>query len=107
MSGVADTSLMAFAFCQKYGITAGQQKRIVEALYVAGKPLTRAELEKRTGIRLSSICGAANTLVKLGKLVELPWRICTVTGFAAHPLTLPDRRPHLRILGKPTQLKLT
>lgn len=105
-SGVADTSRMAFHFCKAHGITASQQTRIVECLYLVGKPLTRSEIELHTDIKLSSVCGAVNELVKHKALVELPWRICTVTGFRAHPLTLPNRRPHLLIVRKPTQVTL-
>lgn len=103
---VADTSGMAYRLCQALGITASQQTRIIECLVRVGRPLTRAEIEKHTGIRLSSVCGAANALVKRKALVSLPWRICTVTGWRAHPLALPNRLPHLLIVGKPTQVLL-
>lgn len=106
MTGVADTSRMAFSFCKAHGITASQQTRIVECLVRVGRPMTRAEIELGTGIRLSSVCGAVNALVKRKALVELPWRICPVTGFRAHLLTLPHRLPHLLIVRKPTQVKL-
>lgn len=89
---VADTSLMAYRRVVALGITAEQQLRIVKALS-AGVPLTRTEISEFSGIRIPSVCGAVNLLVKKGILVELPWRACRVTRYQAHPLVLADVQP--------------
>lgn len=90
---VADTSLMAYRIVTALGITAKQQLRIIETLDKVDEPLTRSELEPRSGIKLSSVCAAVNALVKMKALVELPWRTCRVTKYKAHPLALPDVVP--------------
>ncbi len=85
---VADTSLMAYHRVVALGITADQQLLILKALAKAGEPLTRSELSVKSGVKLSSVCGAVNALVKDGHLIELDWRTCRETGYQAHPLAL-------------------
>ena len=49
-------------------------------------PLTRSEISARTGIRLSSVCGRVNELIKAGLLEESPRRDCRITNEPAHPV---------------------
>jgi DNA-binding IclR family transcriptional regulator len=62
---------------------------------------TRSELAKRTGIRLSSICGRVSELIALGYLEEAGRRRCTETGRSAHPvrISLPKQPQQLDLLG--------
>jgi hypothetical protein len=86
---VADTSMEAYRIVTALGITAKQQLRLVRHLAAAEEPLTRNELEDRTGIRLSSVCAAVNALLhkrEVPALVELPPRKCRVTGYKCHPV---------------------
>jgi len=86
---VADTSMEAYRIVTALGITAKQQLHLLRHLAAAEEPLTRAELEERSGIRLSSVCGAVNYLLHKREppaLVELPPRVCRVTKYKAHPV---------------------
>lgn len=86
---VADTSLMAYRIVTALGITAKQQLHLVRHLAAAEEPLTRNELEARSGIRLSSVCAAVNALLYKRDppaLIELPPRKCRETGYQCHPV---------------------
>jgi len=87
---VADTSLLAFDFNARHGITAATEQKVIEGLTKAGEPLTRQEITQHTGMVINTVCGAVNALVNKYKLlVELPRRKCRVTGRQAHPVALP------------------
>jgi predicted transcriptional regulator len=51
-------------------------------------PRTRSELSAYIGIRLSSVCGRVNELIKANMIKELGRRKCRVTKEPAHTLTL-------------------
>lgn len=50
------------------------------------KPLTRSEISEMMGIRMSSVCGRINELLKANMIVEGPRRQCEITGEPAHTL---------------------
>ena len=54
----------------------------------AHRPVTRAELSDMTGIRLSSVCGRVNELIKAGLIEEYERRKCRSTKEPAHPIGL-------------------
>ena len=59
--------------------------------YIASLPLwpkTRSELSMILDIRMSSVCGRVNELIKAGLLVELGRRECRITKEPAHTLTI-------------------
>lgn len=90
---VADTSLLAYRIVTALGITAKQQLHLLRHLAAAEEPLTRNELEARSGVRLSSVCAAVNALLYKRKppaLVELPPRKCRLTGYQCHPVWIAD-----------------
>ncbi len=51
-------------------------------------PITRSEISDFIGIRMSSVCGRVNELIKAGLIEEHSRRKCKVTGEPAHTLTL-------------------
>ena len=51
-------------------------------------PLTRSEISEFTGMRMSSVCGRVNELIKAGMVIELDRRNCAITTEPAHPITL-------------------
>ncbi len=54
------------------------------------KPRTRSELASDLGMRMSSVCGRVNELIKAGLLVEDGRRKCAITNESAHPIRLPE-----------------
>ena len=57
-------------------------------------PTTRSELSEQLNIRMSSVCGRVNELMKAGMVQEYERRKCRVTGEQAHPVGLnnPEQR---------------
>jgi len=47
----------------------GEKQRIVLTAILLHHPITRAELAKHTGLRLSSVCGRVNELIKKGYVI--------------------------------------
>lgn len=92
---VSDTSLDAFREHRDAGKLGAQQKKVMMFFHLNGGERTRSEIARDTGMRLSSVCGRVNELVKLGFLVECPRRRCAVTGINAHPLKIPPRQMEL------------
>lgn len=82
-------SIDAFYAHRDSGSLGNQERTVLD--FLARHPArdwTRSELAAASGIRLSSVCGRANTLVALERVVEGPRRACGVTGRSAHPLRL-------------------
>ena len=98
---IADTSLDAYTEHRDSGRLGEQQRRLMEWLHLNPGQYTRSELAKRTGIRLSSICGRVNELIELGYLEEAERRRCTETGRSAHPvrIRLPKQPQQLDLIG--------
>ena len=55
------------------------------------RPVTRLELSERTDIRLSSVCGRVNELIKAELIEEYERRQCSITKEPAHPVGLMQR----------------
>lgn len=68
MSNVNKTSLAAYWSERTGGRIESRQAQVLDNLNIDG-PATRAELARRTGLRLSCICGRVNELLSK-KLVE-------------------------------------
>lgn len=67
------------------GRTSKRRAEIFRAIkFYPGK--TRGELAEITGLRLSTICGRVNELMKAGAVIEDPARKCSTSGRSAHPL---------------------
>lgn len=92
---VADTSLDAYREHRDSGELGAQQKKLMLFFHTKGGQHTRAELAEKIPMRLSSVCGRVNELVKLGFLVEGDRRACSVTGKNAHVVKLPPRQMEL------------
>ena len=92
---IADTSRDAYHEHQESGELGRQQKTIMLFFHSRGGEHTRSELAEKVGMRLSSVCGRVNELIKLGYLVEGGRRPCGVTGINAHPVKLPPRQLEL------------
>ena len=96
-SGLRDTSIEAFHDHKASGKLSQQQSEIVdyllhlayeESLGYFHDDVTRSELAQALGLRVSAICGRISELLKIGKLIELPRRVCKITGKSAHPVRL-------------------
>lgn len=83
-----DTSIAAY---RSMGPRLSSQQRTIIAFLArhASRDYTRAELAEAIPMRLTSICGRVNELLKLHILIERPRRPDRHTGIAAHPVTLP------------------
>lgn len=86
-TAVADTSVAAF---YALGPKLGQQQHAIVAFLAkhCHRDFTRAELAQATGLRLSSVTGRVNELVKVHLVVEGVRRPCSTTGIAAHTLRI-------------------
>ena len=94
-TNIADTSLIAYWEQENMGAFNRLQKQILDALASCpDRDFSRSELEKMTGIKLSSVCGRVNELLDPIKchgrvwLDELPLRKCRITGKSVHPVRI-------------------
>lgn len=87
---IASTSLDAHREHRASGKLGEQQRAIMLWFHAKHRDVdvTRAELAKATGIRLSSVCGRVFELIEAGYLEETGRRRCTVTGSSAHALRI-------------------
>lgn len=92
---IADTSLDAYREHRDSGELGEQQKKVMLFFHTKGGEHTRSELAEKIPMRLSSVCGRVNELIKLGYLTEAERRPCKVTGINAHPVKLPPRQLEL------------
>ena len=77
--GVKQTSLVAYREHQRSGLLGDQEAEVLA--YISRNPfVTRREIEKGTGITISSICGRVNRLVHIGLIKAVGKRACSVTG---------------------------
>jgi hypothetical protein len=82
---VRDSSIEAFHDHVESGKFSRQQRQILAAMQ-PGQFYSRLEISELSGIRLSSVCGAVNALVKRGVLVEGSKRPCVITGVNINPV---------------------
>jgi hypothetical protein len=73
---VADTSLEAYREHRQSGELGAQQRKVMLFFHLKGGEHTRSELAEKIPMRLSSVCGRVNELIKLGYLVECERRPC-------------------------------
>lgn len=57
-----------------------RQERIVFNTVTLHGPMTREEIEEKSGLRLASVCGRVNKLLEKGVLVEVGEKKNPVTG---------------------------
>ena len=88
---VRNTSLGAYFYIRGNGTDLNQKGKIINELFVAGKALTRAEISERSGIRLNAVCGRINELINADYVTELGIRLCSVTNFSAHSISLTSK----------------
>lgn len=91
ITGVRDTSRAAYKEHAGSGKLTEQQAQLVYFLRFKPEGVTRNEIAQGTTLRLSSVCGRVNELIKLNILTDGPRRKCTVTGINSHVVTLTQK----------------
>lgn len=84
---VRDTSLEAYVEHAETGKLSEQQQTIMYFMRFKPDGVTRNELATGSTMRLSSVCGRVNELIKKGLLEDGPRRRCTITGINSHVIT--------------------
>ena len=91
---VRDTSRMAYIELLQSGVQKTQADYIHEFLEgcsnVNGHTLQ--EIARLSGIEINAVSGRVNGLKKIGKVVELPKRRCTISGRLVIPVGVPTRK---------------
>ena len=85
---VRDTSLEAYVEHAETGKLNEQQQTIMYFMRFKPDGVTRNELSTGTTMRLSSVCGRVNELIKKGLLEDGPRRKCSITGKNSHVITI-------------------
>lgn len=86
--GVRDTSKAAYREFKESGQLGRQAQKIYDFLKHKGRPMTRAEIEHDTRIRISSVSGRVKEMLKCGRIKEAPKRKCRITKFIATPVVV-------------------
>jgi DNA-binding IclR family transcriptional regulator len=76
---IRTSSADAYRKEQERGATARCQCIILDALREHG-PMTRREIEERTGMRSSTVAGRVNELLTVGMVDEVDRRRCRISG---------------------------
>lgn len=86
---VRATSKQAFFDLIDSGELCEQEQKIVDFVKKFKRPVTRREIERGTGISISSVSGRVNELVGKRKILEESAPIkCPITGRTVHPVQL-------------------
>ena len=85
--GSKPTSIQAWFNLQKTG-KLGRQEAIVYYYIMAHSNCTRRQIEKETGISISSVCGRVNRLIEDNKITVKGVGICPVTQEKAELLVI-------------------
>ncbi|HEX5464434.1 MAG TPA: hypothetical protein VFW88_06930 [Burkholderiales bacterium] len=88
-------SILAYREHLASGKALKQWERILLAVEKHG-PLTRAEIERWTAIRLSSVCGRVKELLDVHVLAEVGIVKCKVTHNRVHALMLSRAEPRVQ-----------
>ncbi len=80
---MTSTSLEAYQKINDDGTVGQQAEDILTFLKFKGIPMTNKEIQKSTGLEISSVSGRVNDLKKHGKVVVVGKRPCEVTGNTA------------------------
>ena len=86
---VRDTSLDAFRENLARGIYQSQKAALAALVETTG-PAPRRELAERSGLEISAVCGAVNSLIKTNVLQDPKVVTCQKTG---RPVHLVERVP--------------
>lgn len=81
---VRDSSWYAYDKLFKQGKRIPQWMKVILAVRMSKNGLTRAEIQSNTGLRLSSVCGRVNELIKERVLCDHETRKCRETGEKVH-----------------------
>ena len=77
---MTSTSIEAYKNANKDGTVGQQAEDILSFLQIQGHPMTNKEIQRSTGLEISSVSGRVNDLKKHNKLVVVGKRPCEVTG---------------------------
>lgn len=80
---MTSTSLEAYKKINEDGIVGQQAEEILNFLKEHGEPMTNKEIQKSTGLEISSVSGRVNDLKKRGLVEVVGKRPCGVTGNTA------------------------
>ena len=78
-----DTSRSSYRTVKTDG-TMGRQQQMILSLLKKRPGKTRLEISHLSGIRLSSVCGRVDELIRAGKLEDNHKRICSISKRTAH-----------------------
>ena len=81
------TSLDAYNELCRSGKANQQRSVVLKAVMDSTRPVTRAELEVSTGMRINCITGRVKELLELGWITETGRRECSVTGNSVYELS--------------------
>ncbi len=85
-----DTSIEAYHAHAASGKLSVQQQAIMDFLAEYRHPMTRGELAQAMKMRLSSVTGRVNELLKMGRLQDHPRRPCSLTGIMSQEVSIKD-----------------
>ena len=80
---MTSTSLEAYQKINEDGTVGQQAEEILNFLKEHGEPMTNKEIQKSTGLEISSVSGRVNDLKKRGLVEVVGKRPCGVTGNTA------------------------
>lgn len=86
-TNLRNTSLSAYLYVRGNGIDLNQKGKVIHELLMAGAPLTRSEVSKRSDIPINAITGRVSELIADGFVIEISNTVkCTVTGMFVHAI---------------------
>ena len=77
---MTSTSIEAYKTISEDGTVGQQAEDILSFLKFKGKPMTNKEIQRSTGLEISSVSGRVNDFKKHNKVVVVGKRPCEVTG---------------------------
>lgn len=90
LQNVRDTSIRAYHAMQDDGSLTRSEEAVLDALrrfvHQVGRPLTRRELSKLSGLDIAGVSGRINSLIAKGRVQEGRQRRDTITGKTAYEL---------------------
>ena len=98
---MTSTSIEAYKNANKDGTVGQQAEDILSFLQIQGHPMTNKEIQRSTGLEISSVSGRVNDLKKHGMVEVVGKRPCKVTGNTAS-IVFPIKK-----VGKWKQIFLT
>ena len=80
------TSKISYDGLKSEGKELTQKQRILKLINEENKPMSRKEISAVTGYEINAISGRVNTLLKEGKIKEVPRRRCKITKKTIKPV---------------------